>query len=316
MTEVGESVATAPPPKDDKEKKGHIKVTVVNRCKGSDDQPVEIDGAAVRVAGEDKTSDGSGVAEFKDLLVGPYGVTVTHHFKDADYVTFFAHYIFPLGALTSWKKEAKSTESEFADVADGKTTEVEVALQVYRPVDLVEFQRKQIDLGGDDKYGHWWVEIDGSESYGWWPKYPLGHPNNRRSEAPAPPPPPPPNPGWRQRAASLAQQAAYRAQSAAFAVRESSLVQTFRGVEGELNASVFGGTATRDPHHGDSADGSYQPVVDDCRSDDAIKDCIRSFAKGYAGEWHWRFESFGGKNCHSFQKEMIDHCDLSKFKQN
>ena len=33
--------------------------------------------------------------------------------------------------------------------------------------------RKDIDIGGEDKYGHWWIEIDGKESYGWWPKAPV-----------------------------------------------------------------------------------------------------------------------------------------------
>jgi hypothetical protein len=34
----------------------------------------------------------------------------------------------------------------------------------------VKVYRKDIDLGGEDKFGHWWIEIDGKESYGWWPK--------------------------------------------------------------------------------------------------------------------------------------------------
>lgn len=37
----------------------------------------------------------------------------------------------------------------------------------------VFIKRKNIDLFGSDKYGHWWIEIDG-ESYGWWPKNPVG----------------------------------------------------------------------------------------------------------------------------------------------
>ncbi len=28
--------------------------------------------------------------------------------------------------------------------------------------------RKDIDLFADDNYGHWWIEIDGKESYGRW----------------------------------------------------------------------------------------------------------------------------------------------------
>jgi hypothetical protein len=35
--------------------------------------------------------------------------------------------------------------------------------------------RMEIDFekGGTD-YGHWWIEIDGNESYGWWPKDQVG----------------------------------------------------------------------------------------------------------------------------------------------
>ena len=31
-------------------------------------------------------------------------------------------------------------------------------------------KRLNIHPFGEDKYGHWWFEMDGSESYGWWPK--------------------------------------------------------------------------------------------------------------------------------------------------
>ena len=61
MTEIGESVAVATPAKDEaeEEKSGNVKVTVVNQCKGSDDQPVEIADATVRVGTAEKPSDGT-----------------------------------------------------------------------------------------------------------------------------------------------------------------------------------------------------------------------------------------------------------------
>jgi hypothetical protein len=44
-----------------------------------------------------------------------------------------------------------------------------------REVASITMKRKQIDLKGSDKYGHWWFEIgNGAESYGWWPKEPVG----------------------------------------------------------------------------------------------------------------------------------------------
>jgi hypothetical protein len=312
MTEIGESVAVSVPKKE-KEKKGDLKVTVVNQCKGTDGQPVEIEDAKVKAGKEKKTTDSSGTAEFTGLKATTYSVYAEKHFEDADYVRFLAHYVFPLGPLTTWTMKAESEGSANVDVPDGGKAEVEVPIKVFRLVDLVEFKRKQIDLGGEDKYGHWWVEIDGSESYGWWPKYPLGHPNNQRSTPPTPPTPPAANAGWRATVAHLAASAYYHAANTLFSIRESSLVQTFRGVEGVLNAPVFGGSATRDPHHGDAADNTYQPVIDDCRKDAEIKDCLRAFAAGYSGGWSWRFEF--GKHCHSFQVEMIDNCSLKNFKE-
>ena len=38
----------------------------------------------------------------------------------------------------------------------------------------IKVLRKDIDPFDDDKYGHWWIEIDDNESYGWWPKEPVG----------------------------------------------------------------------------------------------------------------------------------------------
>lgn len=35
-------------------------------------------------------------------------------------------------------------------------------------------KRKNINKTGEDKYGHWWTEIGGNESYGWWPENTVG----------------------------------------------------------------------------------------------------------------------------------------------
>lgn len=43
-----------------------------------------------------------------------------------------------------------------------------------REVKGVVMKRKNIHITEDDKYGHWWFEIDGKESYGWWPKGAVG----------------------------------------------------------------------------------------------------------------------------------------------
>ncbi|WP_451989959.1 hypothetical protein, partial [Azospirillum argentinense] len=118
-------------------------------------------------------------------------------------------------------------------------------MKLDRHVNGIVMKRKHIDIFGDDKYGHWWFEIDNNESYGWWPvKKPVG------------------------------------------------AGDTFGGTPGELNGQTnFGGTASRDPHHGDPAEDTFTPVIplSDMRTDAQVKDCLRSFARSYHGEWRWTF---------------------------
>ena len=58
-----------------------------------------------------------------------------------------------------------ATHQELATCKDNLTLKVVAYLKV--PVIL---KRKHISLkSDDDKYGHWWVEVNGNKSYGWWP---------------------------------------------------------------------------------------------------------------------------------------------------
>jgi hypothetical protein len=133
-----------------------------------------------------------------------------------------------------------------------------------RKLDFITMKRKHIHLTGDDKYGHWWTEIDGAKSYGWWPKNPVG------------------------------------------------LKETLLGTEGELNGQTsFGGTPTTDPHHGDSAEDSFHPVLTDGTKTDAqVRTEIDSFASAYSGEWRWTFG--WGQNCHTFQESLMSRVGLVK----
>ncbi|HEC83678.1 MAG: hypothetical protein DRR16_19025 [Candidatus Parabeggiatoa sp. nov. 3] len=129
----------------------------------------------------------------------------------------------------------------------------------------ISIKRKDIDIGGEDKYGHWWLEIDNSESYGWWPKNQVG------------------------------------------------LGETLGGTDGELNGqTLYGGTSTTDPHHGDPANTDFNPTIDpdDTRTVDEIKNCLRQFANSYSGEWRWTVGA--GQNCHTFQKSAMQHCGLNE----
>jgi hypothetical protein len=136
-----------------------------------------------------------------------------------------------------------------------------------RKLAFITMKRRNIALKGDDKYGHWWTEL-GTESYGWWPKYPLG--------------------------GGL-----------------GGLVDTLTGVDGELNGvTSFGGTATQDPHEGDSADEVFHPTLVTTKGDDQVRTEIRSFAKSYKGEWRW---SLGwGQNCRTFQESLMAVIGLKK----
>ncbi len=134
--------------------------------------------------------------------------------------------------------------------------------------DQIILKRKHINLTGEDKYGHWWTELrDGAkkpvESYGWWPKGPVGP------------------------------------------------KETLLGTEGELNGVTnFGGSATKDPHHGDGAEEAFEVEIPAGKTVDDAKQDVRTFANGYSGEWRWTFGY--GQNCHTFQESLISAAGFVK----
>lgn len=286
----------------DKEEKGNLKITVVDKC---DDKKL-IEDVGVSAKSLKGVTNSSGEVEFLDISVGSYGVTADKAYPNEDYINFIVHY--PKIALS---KKALSKESTEAEVENGKTTDIQMKLDVYRTVNKVVLKRIHIDRKSGD-YGHWWIEIDGTESYGWWPKYGIPDEENVSGEAPVPPDAPPANAGIVDNIQYLAVRAGYAAQKLLYDVRSHALTQTFLGVEGALNADE-----ALDPHDGDPCDEEYQPVVHDCRTDSDIKTEIRKFAKGYAkkygSKWSWRFEF--GNHCHTFQKRMIDKCRLEDLKE-
>ncbi len=87
------------------------------------------------------------------------------------------------------------------------------------------------------------------------------------------------------------------------------LKDTIFGTEGELNGqTTFGGTPTKDPHHGDSGEEVFHPKLTVSKTDDQVVQDIESFAKNYTGEWRWTFG--WGQNCHTFQKNMMEKVGL------
>lgn len=123
-------------------------------------------------------------------------------------------------------------------------------------------KRNNIHLLGDDKYGHWWTEMKGTKSYGWWPK------------------------------------------------NKVDLKGTLFGVPGELNGQTsFGGTPTKDPHHGDAADETLNvSCTDPAKTEATVLTEIDTFASKYSGEWRWTFGY--GQNCHTFQEALLANSSL------
>jgi hypothetical protein len=115
-------------------------------------------------------------------------------------------------------------------------------VQEFRQIRLLTVKRSRIRIkepnhpGG--KYGHWWIEIGDpydpdSESYGWWPKSPVG----------------------------IAE---------TFAGVEGELNASSR-IDTPFRDET--GLAVRDPHHGDPADETFHPIVpmSDTRTDDELE---------------------------------------------
>lgn len=284
---------------------GTLKVLVKNICDGQ-----AVADAEVRCGKRSQPSGSGGDASFDQLPAADHAAEVTKRFTDLDYITFVVHY--PRIVI---RHQAESSGSGFAAVPEGGEGTATVELEVFRLIPEMVFHRRHIDLGGEDKYGHWWTQVDGGTSYGWWPKYPIGHPANRRNTPPTPPPDPAPGAGRLAQIQHAFASMAHGVQQRLFKLRESGVVQTFRGVEGELNGQTsFGGTATGDPHAlgGDQGDEQVQPVIKDCRSDAEVRQALVSYAQGYGGNWSWRLEF--GNHCHTFQKGLMKAGDLTMFK--
>lgn len=242
MTQVGEPVAVSITPPAAPPQKGSLTVTIKEQSSGD---PIE--GVKVKLSGPgsgEAATDSSGKAQFSGLEPGTYDI-----------------------ALEQDEFELKPAKAA-APVTPGGSDTVEIKVQRV----ILTLTMKRIHIQGllkaarGDKseleYGHWWVEIDGAESYGWWPGGQVG------------------------------------------------LKGTFMGVPGALNGvpHFAGGSPTRDPHHGDTAEEMFHPRVKSGQAAAAIKTCVRGFAAAYSGKWSWPW----GQNCHSFQEAMMKHCKLHK----
>jgi len=120
---------------------------------------------------------------------------------------------------------------------------------ILREIALITFKRIHIQVGREDKAGHWWFEIgdpksSDSESYGWWPAEPLD---------------------------SL-----FRCLKGVEGRLNDGLyfcVPPRDPHHAEEAHEEF----------------SPLVAADDFRTDKEIADCLRSFAKNYTGKWQWCF---------------------------
>ena len=143
-----------------------------------------------------------------------------------------------------------------------------------RILNWITIKRNEINLFGDDRYGHYWIEIldgpdgDPIESYGWWPKDQL----------------------------------------------QSNLlgfINPLAGVQGELNGiTSFDGSKNKDPHHGMTAETQFHPILVNELTDQQVLDKIHEFVRDYHGEWRWTFG--GGQNCQTFQSDLMNYVGLEE----
>jgi len=309
MAELGEKSALAKPIEG--AKKGKVKVSVRDICTGA-----RIEDATVVVEGQKKQTDSQGEVIVDELSMGTADITVSKHFKEADYIKFITH---RPAIIRSY--EAKSSEKDLALVEGGETAKVRVEIPVYKVVETVLFSRIHLRFRPELEYGHWWIEV-GEKSYGWWPEE--GHLGAKEMEEPLPPPPLSKNAGIVAKLMHKVETAHYAAKKARYTANYKAAGQyaqaigkTFAGVPGILNGSEYQKKIERDPHHGGMDDGKtdedYRPVIVDCRTRSDIHKAIRDFSFAYSGDWSWRFEF--GRNCHTFQKDAMKQLALAMVKK-
>lgn len=302
--EIGETSGPGP---SEKPQLGAVKVQVISKGRGRN-----IDQVLVKLTMDRFGHTGSdGTVEFKNVRPDTHDIVISRRYPNEDYFTFVIHY-----PAVKVAHEALGLGNEVVEVAPGATASTTIKTDFYRTLPGVLIRRNHIiwrPSGDEDKYGHWWLIIDG-ESYGWWPKYPVGSDENA-GPAPEPPAPLPPGASAAAKVQYKFAQMAFKARDRLFRIGQNSVVQTLRGVQGELNGvTSFRGKPTRDPHDlaGDAGHESYEVIVTDEEDDAKIKQALRRFARSYSGSWSWRFEF--GQNCHTFQVGMLRAAELRRFR--
>ncbi len=138
--------------------KGNLEVTVIDNCNSD---PLE--NTNLEVGSLTGVTDNAGKFLFKDLLIGSHGIIAEKSYPDENYLTFIIHY-----PKVTISHKARSENSEAAEIEAGKTTKIEIKLTVFRKVNKIVFKRQHIGKStSGTEYGHWWVEIDDQESFGW-----------------------------------------------------------------------------------------------------------------------------------------------------
>lgn len=155
MTQLGEGVAIgllSPGPKP-KQGPGNLQVTVTE---SSREEAVE--GVKLTLSGPasaSATTDAAGQCRFDGIAAGSYRITLA-------------------------QDEFEMTPSQTKTAVEGDQTRL-LPLRVKRVLATVVVKRIHMQgllkaaIGDKSRleYGHWWVEIDDAESYGWWPDGPV-----------------------------------------------------------------------------------------------------------------------------------------------
>lgn len=148
-----------------------------------------------------------------------------------------------------------------------------------------------VGLQQGDGYGHWWTELEGTESYGWWPKRPVqglvatlkgvtGELNGQTNFGGTP------------------KQDPHHGDAAE---------EKFHPWRAEDGWTIWGLGARKLEF------GPMKGARCSCVGERAIRDCIRAFVKDFSSKNSlWRYPL--SPNCHSFQKSIMEVCCMTKTK--
>ena len=297
-------------------KTGSIKITVENIC--SEDP---VGNVTISIGSKSKETNDNGLAIFNNVIAGTQNVMLNKEYPEAHYKNTINIDVLLTDAM-GFKKIPSVKKDILCTVGENQETIITTQIEVYRTITDITFKR----INPTKSPGHWWVEVlvknnnkIETKAFGWYPE-----PYNPE-KGPSPPSPPIRYHGDISRPITFPQaELANLAGDIGFFFRKighsiekgfDRLIYGGKTVAGGVPGSVNKGLEN-DPRRFDTGDKEYHPVIDDCRTDNIIKECIITFATtGFKNNEIFKNELYSIvplRQCHTFQLQIIKHCNLKK----